>query len=189
MKLQAIDGEFSVLNCHDLAVIGLRGDLQAVRHGLRIGREGMISCNGGLCGQSAEHPCACIKRDRGLLAVHELLCVDDRRAVCGTDRLMSEADAENRDLAAELLYDFDDDACILRTPRAGGEDDLRRGELFDLRNGHLIIPDDFDLICEFAEILIEIIGKAVIIINQQNHLSASCSFSARTTAAALLMHS
>ena len=95
--------------------------------------------------------------------------MNDFCAVCGTDRLMTETDAEDRDTAAELLHGLDDDAGILRSSGAGRENDVRGGKCLDLRDGHRVVPDHADLIGQRAEILIQIIGKAVVIINQQDH--------------------
>ena len=61
----------------------------------------------------------------------------------------------------------------------------------DFRDGDPIVADNLNVGIHRADQVVEIVGKAVIIINKKNHPSSpSCAISiARTTARALLIHS
>ena len=63
MKLYAEHGICFVLHGHDLAVIGLCGDAQAVRHGRVIGSEGVIPGNPHALRQSAKERAVLLHRD------------------------------------------------------------------------------------------------------------------------------
>ena len=98
----------------------------------------------------------------------------------------TQADAQDRDVRPQGPDHLDDHAGILRPAGAGGKDDPRRRELPDLLRGHFIVADDPDIRLDLAHQLIEVIGKAVVIVDQQDHNSSSCaSSSARREARAL----
>ena len=103
---------------------------------------------------------------------------------------MTQADAEDGDFLSQGGYDFCDNAGFFRSSGAGRENDLIGRQPGDFLYRHLIIADHPDIGFNFSDELVEIIGKTVIIIDEQNHiLSSSASSSAFITAFALLMHS
>src|SRR5699024_9516780 len=103
---------------------------------------------------------------------------------------MPQADAQKRDFLPQLLYRRNDDPRILRSARSRREDDAVRMHGADFFHCHLIVPYDFDLRIKLPDHLVQVVGKTVIIIDQQYHRStSSADFSASITAPALLMHS
>ena len=125
-----------------------------------------------------------------LLAVHQLFCIGDGSSKCFTDGLMSKADAQDRQFVFEIFYGFNADPCIFRTSRARGKDQGFRLHGLQLFDGHFIISYDLDIRFHRTDQLVNIIGKAIIIIDQYYHSSPSCAVSiACTTALALLQHS
>ena len=103
---------------------------------------------------------------------------------------MPEAYAERRDAGRERLHNVDENACVFGPPGAGGEDDARGMQRADLFDAQLIVADDADVWIDRANELVEVIGKAIVIVDQKDHRSSSCaSVKALTTAFALLMHS
>ena len=98
---------------HDLAIFGLRRNFQFFRHGLPDSCQGMISgCRNGLF-HPLENRAVRVECHHGLLAVHELRRIGDRRAKGFTDGLMTKADAKDGNLFSQFLCRFDADACVL----------------------------------------------------------------------------
>ena len=126
-----------------------------------------------------------------LLAVHQLFCIGDGTSKCFTDGLMPKADTQDRQPVFEIFYGFNADSRIFRTPRA-----RRKDQWLPVSYP----PSPVWCTSSFRTTLISgstepiswynIIGKAVIIIDQYYHSSPSCAVSiACTTALALLQHS
>ena len=90
----------------------------------------------------------------------------DGTAQCLADCLMTEAYAQNRNRAGQLADDILAYACVTRTTRTGGEDDMGWCQRTDLINGNAVISDDLDIRLNAAGELIQIIGKAVVIVDQ-----------------------
>ena len=102
-------------SAHDLPVLGLGADLQAVgqalaAHGQRVVAHGLERALDAL----EEAPA--VGRDRGGLAVHESPGRDHLGAEGQRDGLVPEADPQDRDAAGEAPDGGDGDA---RRPRAG----------------------------------------------------------------------
>ena len=166
MELDAVNGIDLVLYRHDLAVLCRRGNAQTVGDGIGIGGKRMVARNEGGLGTAAEQRTGGVEMNLALLAVHELLCIGDRRAVHGTDRLMTETYAEDRDLYAELSDDLDDVAGVLRSARSRREDDTVGRQRADLFYRKFIVADDPDVGIDLSDVLVKVVGKAVVIVDQ-----------------------
>ena len=70
---------------------------------------------------------------------------------------MSETNAENRDLAAELLYNVDDNSRVLGTSGTRRENDPVGVECADFLNRQLVVADNPDIRLKLADVLIEIV--------------------------------
>src|SRR5262245_16090533 len=97
MELHAMHRQRAMLHRHDQPVIGLGGDMQAVRQRRAVDDQRVIA--GGLegLGRALEHALAGVG-DHRQLAVHELGRPLDVAAKGLADRLVTEADAEQRHL-------------------------------------------------------------------------------------------
>ena len=84
---------------------------------------------------------------------------------------MSETYSQNRYFPAKLGNGIYDNAGIFRTPRARRYNDSGWGQLLDLVQSYGVIAVYFQLLPHFSEILDEIEGKRIIIIDNQNHQS------------------
>ena len=93
-------------------------------------------------------------------------------AIALADGLVAQAYAQNGNAGAEETDGIHADACVFRTAGTGGDKEGLRVHFFQLRKAQCIVPDDFDIRIEASCQLIEVIGKAVIVINQNNHLSS-----------------
>lgn len=170
MKLHAVDGQLLVLQAHDLALVipGHGGDLQAVRESVALHQQGVIT--GGCEGlrQVFEDGLAAVLDDGGL-AMHQAPGADDIAAEDMADALMAQADAEDRRALAKGLDDVATDACLLRRAGAGGHADVVRLHLGDLLQRDLVIAMDLHLGPHLAEVLDEVVGEGVVIVDDQQH--------------------
>jgi hypothetical protein len=79
---------------------------------------------------------------------------------------MPEADTEHGDFSVEVFDCVGGDAVIFeRFAGTGGDNEMRWVERNKLVHRHLIIAEDFDVRAEFAEVLDEVVGEGVIIID------------------------
>ena len=69
-----------------------------------------------------------------------------------------------------------------------GESTIRSGYRLNFFNGNLVVSDNFDIGVKNSDILIQVISKRIIVINQQNHKFSS-SISVLASAITLLQHS
>lgn len=123
MELHAENRIIGVADAHNLAVLCDCRHLETIGKGALVNRERVISRYRRRFGTALEELTLRVEPGVALLAVHKALRVCDRRAESGTDCLMTEAHAEYREPVAELLYNVDDNACVLGTTRTRGEYD------------------------------------------------------------------
>ena len=184
MELHAVGGMFPVCQRHDLAVLVTCRHFQAGREVTLLCDQGVISAAGYHRGQIGKERTVAVQCDLACLAVHQVCCTDDRSAERLTDGLVSQTHAQHGELSAEAANRLYRDAGILGIARPRREDQRLRCQCFDLRNGDLIVPDDFDICVQFADVLIQVIRERIVVINEQDHCSASLM--ALITASALL---
>src|SRR5690606_15783070 len=104
------------------------------------------------------------------LAMHEHRRPHDFAAKGLADCLMAEADAEKRDaVGSRCRYEFKADARLVRVARAGGKDNCLRPFGQRLPNRDLVIPVNLRLGPKLPQKMDEIVGKAVVIIDEQQH--------------------
>ncbi len=82
---------------------------------------------------------------------------------------MAEADAEDGDVFVEGFDDFWADAAFLRAAGAGGDEDFGRFEFGDFFDGDFVVWDDEGFLFEGDELLVEVVGEGVVVINEENH--------------------
>lgn len=105
--------------------------------------------------------------DRAGLAVHHLAGANHITAKGLTDGLVAQADAEDRQLAGEVQDGLDGDPGLARRARARGDDDALGLEGFDLGDGHFIVANDLDLGAQLAQVLDDVVGKGVVVVDHQ----------------------
>ena len=79
---------------------------------------------------------------------------------------MTQADTEDRDLSFQLPDGFLTDARIFRSSGTGREDQRLWFQGTDFIDGDLVVPHYRDLRIDASDELVQVIGKAVVIINQ-----------------------
>lgn len=103
---------------------------------------------------------------------------------------MAKADAEDGELSGKVRDRGDGDAGIFGTAWTGGEEESFGMHGFDFFQRIGVVADDFYIRIEAACELVEIVGKAVVVIDEKYHSRPPLAASmAVTMALALLMHS
>src|SRR5258705_2880356 len=107
--------------------------------------------------------------DLGQLAMHRQGRTHDVAAEGLADRLMAETDAQDRNAAGGLFYQVEADAGLVRGAGAGRQHD-RLGLRGEHRvGGRLVVAPDSDLRPQSAQIMDEVEGEAVIVVDQDDH--------------------
>ena len=106
---------------------------------------------------------------RAGLAVHQSFGADHLPTESLADRLMSEADTEDRNFAGKVADQFDADPGVLRRARARGNDDALGIETRYLVHAEFVVPPYFDASAQFAEVLDEVVGERVVIVENKDH--------------------
>ena len=178
-----------MLHRHDFTVLCPGCCFQLRRQRIGSHRQRVVPRHQPLLRQTAEQRAGSVKCNAGLLAVHKLPGVGDCTAERGADGLMPEADAQQRHLLPQL-HGGHRDACVLRSAGPGRQNDPIRVQGAYLLQRHFIVAYDTDRRAERPDKLVQVVGKAVVIVDKQCHSpSSSAALSALTTACALLMHS
>ena len=170
VELDAVDGQFAVGEAHDFAFGGFGGDFEAGREGFAFDDEGVVA--GGFEGarQAGEDILAGVE-DGGGLSVHEARGANDVAPVNLTDALVAEAHAEDGNFPAEMPNHIATDTGIGRSAWPGGDDDFFGSKLFDVGNGNLVVALHKKLRTKFAEILNEVVGERIVVIDDEDHAS------------------
>ena len=111
---------------------------------------------------------------------------DDLAAERLPHRLVAEADAERLDAGlGEAAHGLDADAGLVGRARAGADDDAVVVVLQQLVDGCDVVADHFEVGPELAQVLDEVVGERVVVVDHQDpHGHAAClvaSSIARTT--------
>ena len=104
--------------------------------------------------------------------MHQPSGPNDLPAKGGPDALVPQAYPENRDFPRKVRDQCTRNSGFLRRARAGGDNDALRPQSLYLFQSDLIVADDADLFPEFAEVLHQVIGKGVVIIDYQKHVGS-----------------
>ncbi len=177
MKLHSFDGELSVAQSHDRAgSIFFRSpgaDFQFCRQIFLFHDERVIARSRHGHGQAVEDGFVVV-RDRAGLAVHQVRSAHDVAAKSRADSLMSQADAEHRHFAGEVPDQINADAGILRRTRSRRDHDALRLHRLDLSNRDLVVAANLNLRAQFPEILNQVVGKGIVVVENEDHGHHPC---------------
>ena len=166
VELHALDVEVLVAHAHDFAVVGPGGDFEAGRQGRALDRQRMVANHRKWTWQALEYAFSGVRDHRGL-AVHDLFGAHDLAAECFADRLVTEADAEDRQLALEVLDDLDRDARVAWRFRAWRNADAVEFHGRDLGDRDLVVAHRAHFFTELAEILDDVIGEGIVVVDHE----------------------
>src|SRR5262249_60367592 len=93
---------------------------------------------------------------------------DDRRAEGLADRLVAEADAEHRDAAGEAADGLDRDARLVGRLRPRRDHEVGGLEGLDSVEVDLVVAPHLHLGPELAQVLHEVVGEAVVVVDEDD---------------------
>src|ERR1700676_4344130 len=102
-------------------------------------------------------------------AVEQFWRANDFPAECRADGLMAQAHAQDGKLSCEAPDELDANAGILRRARARRNHDAVWPAPGDFLDGNLVVSMDFDIASELAEILRQVVGEGIVVVEQENH--------------------
>ena len=106
---------------------------------------------------------------RAGLAVHHLARTHHITAKRLADGLVAQAHAEDRQLAGEVFDGFKGHARFARRTRARRNHNALRVQRGDFGDGQFVVAHHLDLGTEFAQVLHNVVGKGIVVINHQQH--------------------
>jgi hypothetical protein len=116
---------------------------------------------------------AAIVLDRARFPVHQLPGPYHFSAERFAQGLMSEADSKHRNLAGEVTKQFDADPRFMRSAWPWGDHDAVGVESLDLVNAQLVVAANVDFGAQFAEILHQVVGERVVVVENEDHRNFS----------------
>ena len=105
----------------------------------------------------------------GQLAVHQGGRAHDLAAIDLADRLVAKANPKDRHVAAGALDELEANAGAVRIARSGRQHDGLRSFGQHLVDGHLVVTVDAGRRAQFAEEMHEVVGEAVVVIDERQH--------------------
>src|SRR5688572_6916061 len=110
-------------------------------------------------------------KDWTRFAVHQTWRSDNLAAEDLPDCLMAQANPENRNRLVEALNHLLGDSCIVWRARSGRNDNMRRVQAFDFFERHAIVAEHAQLMSHLTEILHEVVGKRIVVVDDEDHSS------------------
>src|ERR1051326_550218 len=105
------------------------------------------------------------------LSVHQGRGANDFSSEHLADRLMAETDAKNGRRLMKLSNDVLCNACIRRSARSRRNHNARGLQPCDLFQRDLVVAINAQLFTQLAQILDEIVGEGIVVIDDENHSS------------------
>src|ERR1044071_6950672 len=177
MELHPFHREAAVAQPHDLAVLGLRRHGEAGRQALALDDERVVPGGHEFIRNPRENPAA-IVTDVRHLAVHHASRAHHLATESLSNRLVPQAHAEERRDEGQR------NAGVVRRAGARREHDVRRSQRRDFVYRDLVVAEHSHLRAELAQVLREVVGERVVVVDQRDH-AASTSFSLEASSAAL----
>src|SRR5579884_383957 len=178
MELHSFDRQFPVAQTHDdglTVLLASRRYLQLVGKALLLDDERVIAVRNHRRSQPLKD-CASVMFHHAGLAVHDAVGANYSSAECRPDRLMSETDAQYGNFPGKLLDQLNRDSRLVGRAGAGRDHDLARMQFAHLVHGDLIIATNLHLFSGLANVLHEIEGERIVVVENEDHKKLlSCS--------------
>src|SRR5271155_2124743 len=168
MKLHAFDLMFLVPQAHDDPVVRLRGDRQFLRQRLSLDNQRVITRGCKRIIQIVKNAFAIMMNLAGL-AMEQFRSADNFAAKRRANGLMSQAHAQNWEFSFQALYQLDGNSRLLRRARPGRNHNFLWLAAFNFFHGNLVVAMHLHIATQFAQILRQVIGERIVVIQQQNH--------------------
>jgi hypothetical protein len=180
VELHPVERIGPVLHSHDEAVVGRRRDLEVGGQGLAPDDQRMVARRLESRVEAAEQALAGVV-DAARLAVHQRRRADHVATHRLTHRLVTEADSQHRRRRLEAVDEGETDARFVGGARPGRQHDPLGREGRDLIQAYLVVPVDDRLRPQLAEEMDEVVGEAVVVIDDEEFHGATCPTSALTS--------
>src|SRR5215211_7465862 len=155
-------------DCHDHPACRGRGDLELVGHRCGIDCQRVVSRRSERRWQSREHADPLVVNERRL-SVQQLGGSIDNPAVSNTDRLQTQADAEDRQTAGPGLDDLHADAGFLRRTWSWREQyPVKAGGKPWIAESRVIVSPDIDVGANLSKILHQVVNEGVVVVDHQD---------------------
>ncbi len=169
VELHAFNRHGLVTDTHDVAVGSAGSHFEIRRERRFVDDEAVVTREDVLLADGAEESLA-VEVDFFGDAVLDELGLHDLGAEGITDGLVTEANAENRELAGEVLDGFDGDARVFGAARARAHDEAARIQLFDVGDGAFAATEHADFfVGDFGNGLVDIVGKGIVVVDNDDH--------------------
>ena len=170
MELHALHVQGFVAYAHHFAIVGPGGGFQAIGAGAALDGQRVVAVDRELLGQSGKHALLRGGDDAGF-AVHQLLRPHDVAAKRRADTLVAQAHAQHGHPTGKVPDGRHRNARLGRRTRAGGNHQpvhLPAGQQrIHLLQRDFVIAGHGDRGTQFAEILDDVVGEAVVVVDHQ----------------------
>jgi len=179
-----------MVKTHDLSLGRFRSDLKTIGKGFTSDKEAVVARCVERIGKSFKKILPVVM-DRGCFPMHQALRTDNLTSKNITHALMTETDPEDRKFSGEGPDYLVTDTGFLGSAGPRRNADPLRVHFLNFPNTDLIISLHQGIRSEFPEILDEIVGEGIVVIDDQDHDRkgagdvAAASSMARTTPMAL----
>src|ERR687887_2791856 len=112
--------------------------------------------------------------------MHDRWCPNNLTAEGCADTLVAQTNAENRYTLSKATNDIAGDARLLGCAGTGRNKDFIRMQSLDFIQRDFIIPKDLHIGAQLAEIMEQIVGEGIVVVDEKYHHLVHCS--ARSTA-------
>ena len=161
-------GPIAVPQSHDFTVPRACIDHDRITERCFIDGQAVIARHVEGCRQACKHAAA-VMRDRACLAVHDRLGLDDPAAEGFPDRLVAETHPENGERVRCAANDLGTNSGIRWPSRSGRDHDPVRAGADRFGCAHRVIADHTGLCPQLLEVVHEVEGEAVVIVDDQKH--------------------
>lgn len=86
-----------------------------------------------------------------------------------TNHLVSKADSQHGNGRVQMFHQFQTNPCFIGGAGSRRYHDSAGAARLDLRDGPFVVPEDLNLASQLPEISGKVVGKAVVIVDEQNH--------------------
>ena len=176
MELHAFDGMMAMPQAHDGAgAVFLGGPGADFEFGWQIfffDDERVITRGRHRHGKSLKH-CPVVMHHRAGFAVHEMSGTNHAAAEGFADGLMSQANAEDGNFSREVADEGDADSGLVRRAGARRDDDSLGLQGLHFVDGDLVVASHLNLCAQFADVLDQVVGERIVVVEYENHVGNS----------------
>jgi hypothetical protein len=166
MELHAVQRKLAMLQPHDFTVITFGGDLEGFRQRVPAHDQRMIAGRLQRLRDIFEEAALTVA-DRGRFPVHQFFGADDFSAEDLRQALMTQANAQDRRTLSQNSNDLGTDPGIFGASWTWRNADAFGTKLRDLDDGDFVIALHGRFDPEFAKILDKIVGKRIVVIDDE----------------------